>query len=106
VLWVWGQESIEEFIEFAAQINLDGVVEKITVPFLITHGENDRQIPLENAHRSYAQAAVSPKRELRVFTAEEGGAEHIGLDHLPYVSTFIADWVTATFSELAATRLT
>jgi dienelactone hydrolase len=106
VLWVWGQESIEEFIEFAAQINLDGVVEKITVPFLITHGENDRQIPLEYAHRSYAQAVASPKRELRVFTAEEGGAEHIGLDHLPYVSTFIADWVAATFSELAATRLT
>ncbi|MGY1743472.1 MULTISPECIES: hypothetical protein [unclassified Blastococcus] len=26
--------------------------------------------------------------------------EHIGLDHLPYVSTFIADWVADTFSEL------
>ena len=106
VLWVWGKKSIEEFIEFAAQINLDGVVEKITVPFLITHGQNDRQIPLEYAHRSYAQAVASPKRELRVFTAAEGGAEHIGLDHLPHVSAFIADWVAATFSELAATRLT
>ena len=104
VLWVWGQRSIPEFIDFAAQINLDGVVEKITVPFLITHGENDRQIPLEYASRSYAQATSSPKRELRVFTAEEGGAEHIGLDHLPYVSTFIADWVAATFRELGATR--
>jgi dienelactone hydrolase len=102
VLWVWGQDSIEEFADFAAQINLDGVVESITVPFLITHGQNDRQIPLEYAHRSYMQATASPKRELRVFAADEGGAEHIGLDHLPHVSTFIADWVAATFNELAA----
>ncbi len=102
VLWVWGHASLQEFIEFSAQVNLDGVVEKITVPFLITHGEGDRQIPVEHAHRSYAQAVASPKRELRVFTAEEGGAEHIGLDHLPYVSAFIADWVADTFAELAA----
>jgi dienelactone hydrolase len=102
VLWVWGQDNLEEFIELADQVNLDGIVEQITVPFLITHGANDRQIPLEYAHRSYAQAVASPKRELRVFTAAEGGAEHIGLDHLPHVSTFIADWVAETFAELAA----
>jgi hypothetical protein len=40
---------------------------------------------------------ASPLRELRVFTAEEGGAEHIGLDHLPYVSGFVADWVADRF---------
>ena len=31
--------------------------------------------------------------------ADEGGAEHIGLDHLPHVSAFVADWVTDTFAE-------
>jgi dienelactone hydrolase len=104
VLWVWGYDSLEEFIAFAGQVNLDGVVEQITVPFLIAHGAGDRQIPLEYAHRSYQQAAASPKRELRVFTAEEGATEHIGLDHLPHVSTFIADWVADTFAELNAGR--
>ena len=104
VLWVWGQETIEEFLELADQINLDGIVEQITVPFLIAHGAGDRQIPLEYALRSYAQAVASPKRELRVFTAEEGGSEHIGLDHLPHVSTFIADWAATTFAELATAR--
>ncbi|MCE0537577.1 alpha/beta hydrolase [Kineosporia rhizophila] len=94
VLWVWGHEDLDEFIEFADQIHLDGVVEQITVPFLIAHGENDRQIPLEYAHRSYEQAVNSPRRELRVFTRGEGGAEHIGLDHLSHVSTFVADWVS------------
>jgi len=99
VLWVWGYDNLAEFIEFADQVNLEGVVEKITVPFLITHGANDRQIPLEYAHRSYDQAVASPKRELRVFSSQEGGAEHIGLDHLPHVSAFVADWVAGTFAE-------
>jgi pimeloyl-ACP methyl ester carboxylesterase len=102
VLWVWGHTDLQEFIEFADDVHLDGVVENITVPFLIAHGANDRQIPLEYAHRSYDQAVNSPKRELRVFTPEEGATEHIGLDHLPYVSTFIADWVADTFAELEA----
>ena len=105
VLWVWGKDGdehhLDEFLDFADDVHLDGVVEQITVPFLIAHGANDRQIPVRYAHRSYEQAVNSPKRELRVFTPEEGATEHIGLDHLPHVSTFVADWVADTFAELA-----
>jgi pimeloyl-ACP methyl ester carboxylesterase len=105
VLWVWGHEGdetdLDGFLAFADDVHLDGVVEHITVPFLIAHGANDRQIPVAMAHRSYEQAVNSPKRELRVFTPEEGATEHIGLDHLPHVSVFIADWVADTFAELA-----
>jgi dienelactone hydrolase len=100
VLWVWGYDDLDAFIEMSAGVHLDGVVEQITVPFLIAHGQNDRQIPLAYAHRSYEQATNSPKRELRIFTPEEGGAEHIGLDHLPHVRDFIADWVAETFTEM------
>jgi len=96
VLWVWGHENIGAFTDFADNVNLDGVVEKITVPFLICHGENDRQIPVAYAHRSYEQAVNSPNRHLRLFTAEEGATEHIGLDHLSHTSTYIADWVADT----------
>ena len=101
VLWVWGENDLDTFIAKAQAVNLDGVVERITVPFLVAHGENDRQIPLAYAHRSYDQAVNSPRRELRIFTAAEGGAEHIGLDHLPHVSVVIADWVSDTFRSLA-----
>jgi dienelactone hydrolase len=100
VLWVWGETDLDRFVAKAEQVHLDGVVEQITVPFLIVHGENDRQIPLEYAHRSHEQAVNSPKCELRVFTAEEGATEHIGLDHLPHVVDHIADWVVDTFTEL------
>jgi dienelactone hydrolase len=101
VLWVWGFDDLDTFLAYADGVHLDGVVEKITVPFLICHGEGDRQIPLEYAHRSYDQAVNSPKRELRIFTPDEGGTEHIGLDNLPYVRDFITDWVADTFRELA-----
>jgi len=64
------------------------------------------QIPLAYAHRSYEQAVNSPKRSLRIFTPDEGGAEHIGLDHLPHFATFIADWITDTFAELSYSERT
>jgi fermentation-respiration switch protein FrsA (DUF1100 family) len=101
VLWVWGYDDIDTFIKAAEDVHLDGVVEQITCPFLITHGENDRQIPVAYAHRSYDQAVNSPKRDLRVFTPEEGATKHVGLDHLPHVGAFTADWIEDTFAEIA-----
>lgn len=100
VLWVWGYNDVETFIDAAEAVHLNGVVERITCPFLVTHGENDRQISVKYAHQSYGQAVNSPKRELRIFTAEEGATEHVGLDHLPHVGAFTADWIEDTFSEL------
>jgi len=100
VLWVWGYDDVDTFIKAAADVHLNGIVEKITCPFLITHGENDRQINVSYAHQSYEQATNSPKRELRVFTPEEGATEHVGLDHLPHVGAFTADWIEDMFNEL------
>ena len=41
----------------------------------------------------------------RVFTPEEGATEHIGLDHLPYMSTYVADWVNDTFAGPDSTKV-
>ena len=35
-----------------------------------------------------------------MFTPDEGATEHIGLDHLPHVGAFTADWIEDTLSEL------
>ncbi|MBM2621641.1 prolyl oligopeptidase family serine peptidase [Actinoplanes sp. LDG1-06] len=96
VLWVWGEPDVDTFLKNAERVTLDGVVEHITCAFLITHGENDRQIPVADAYRSYEQAVNSPRRELRVFTPAEGATEHIGLDHLPHVGAYTADWIEDT----------
>ena len=77
VQWVWGKNSLEEFMTFAPQITLADCIDKITVPFLVTHGSNDRQIPREYAIQQYEGAIHSPKRELKWFTPAEGGVEHV-----------------------------
>lgn len=102
VMWVWGVSTMEEFLEKTKDMHLNGVVDEITVPFLITHGANDRQIAVDYAHQSHDQAVNSPKNELRIFDEPEGGTEHISIDNMPYVAGYIADWIAETFEELLA----
>jgi dienelactone hydrolase len=104
VMWVWGKSTLEEFIAFAPQVSLVGVVDKIAVPILITHGANDRQIPMENARQSYAEATSSPKRELKIFTEREGGVEHVSADNMEPARSYIADWIADTFAGLDAQK--
>ncbi|MES2170495.1 MAG: alpha/beta fold hydrolase [Actinomycetota bacterium] len=91
--WVWGKDGFEEFMAFAPQVSLVGVVEEITVPFLVTHGSGDRQIPIEYAYAQYEAAVNSPDRELHIFTPREGGVEHVGGDNMLPGASLISDWV-------------
>jgi dienelactone hydrolase len=96
VQWVWGAKDMDDFMRIAENVHLDGVVEKIKVPFLVTHGEKDSQIPLKWAHRTYEQLVNSPKRELKVFTDREGGVQHSSFDNSINAGQYIADWVAET----------
>ena len=102
VQWVWGKESFEEFMEFAPRVTLQDTIDKITVPFLVTHGSNDRQIPREYAIQQYEGAINSPKRELKWFTPREGGVEHVSADNSENARDYIADWIAETFREMGA----
>jgi dienelactone hydrolase len=96
VRWVWGAPDMESFQALWPRITLDGQMEKIRVPFLVTHGEKDRQIPLKYAHQSFDQLTNSPKRELKLFTDREGGVEHVGADNMSFGRDYIADWLAET----------
>ncbi|MFG1618452.1 alpha/beta hydrolase family protein [Nonomuraea wenchangensis] len=93
VQWVFGRNSLEEFMAFAPRMTLEGVVEQITVPFLVTHGEDDRQIPMEFAIPQYENAINSPDRHWKLFTKAEGGSSHAGADNETVPANYIADWV-------------
>lgn len=93
VCWVWGAKDVDDFMRIAEDVHLDGVVEKIKVPFLVTHGEKDSQIPLKWAHRTYEQLVNSPKRELKIFTDREGGVQHASFDNSINAGHYIADWL-------------
>lgn len=96
VMWVFGAADMEDFHEKSKAMHLNGVMEKITVPFLVTHGAHDRQISVDYAHQSYEQLVNSPRRELKIFTEREGGVEHVGADNMTFGRDYIADWFADT----------
>lgn len=97
VRWVWGAKDQDDFMKIVAEVTLDGVLDRVKVPFLVTHGENDRQIALQYAHATYDALVNSPKRELKIFDQRTGGVEHVSLDNMSFGRTFIADWIAETF---------
>jgi dipeptidyl aminopeptidase/acylaminoacyl peptidase len=90
--WVVGAETPEEGIRIAKKFTLADVAKNITCPFLVTHGGNDRVVPVENAQRLY-DAVGSKNKTIRIFTAEEGGAEHAHVDNRQVGIDFAADWM-------------
>ena len=61
-------------------------------PFLITHGSADEQVPLEDA-KSLLNASGSLDKTLRVFTPEEGGAQHCQRDYASLAYSEMFDWL-------------
>ena len=54
--------------------------------------------------RSYEQLVNSPRRELKIFTAREGGVEHVGADNMTFGRDYIADWFASTLGGAANGR--
>ncbi|MGV3513299.1 MAG: alpha/beta hydrolase family protein [Novosphingobium sp.] len=96
VMWAFGAETMEEFLEKSNDMNLNGHMGSIKVPFLVTHGAHDRQISVSYADDLYDQLVNSPRREKVIFTAREGGVEHVGADNMSYGRDLIADWFAET----------
>jgi len=93
--WVFGAKDIDDFMAKAEHMHLDGVLDRIRVPFLVTHGKHDSQIPLKWAHRTFEQLVNSPRRELVIFDERTGGVQHSSVDNsgpaLDCISDFVAE---------------
>ena len=96
VMWAFGAQDMDEFLEKSQGMNLNGHMDRIKVPFLVTHGAQDRQISVGYADDLYEQLVNSPRREKVIFTAREGGVEHVGADNMSYGRDCIADWFAET----------
>ena len=96
VFWAFGARDMDDFLARAAYMTLEGHLDRVRVPFLVTHGAQDRQISVDYAHRTYGQLVNSPRRELKIFTAREGGVEHVGADNMSFGCDYIADWFAET----------
>ena len=92
--FILGLADSDAALAMAKSFSLQDVAGRIRCPFLVTHGENDRVVPVEAAHNLYA-AVGSANKTLKIFTREETGAEHCQVDNRQLGIDFIADWIVA-----------
>jgi dipeptidyl aminopeptidase/acylaminoacyl peptidase len=93
IKWVLGVSSLDDALEKLRDWRLAGVAEKVKCPYLLTHGERDAQIPLEDAQALFNAIGATDKT-MKVFTVEEGGYEHCQGDNVTLGITYIADWLS------------
>ena len=101
-MWVFGKPTPEEAADVARAMTLEGIAENITCPLLVMHGENDRQVPLWTAEKTYEAATNSARRELKIFRLADGGAEHCQVDNRSYGADCAADWFAGVLGGDAA----
>jgi dipeptidyl aminopeptidase/acylaminoacyl peptidase len=92
LLWIFNVKTREEAMKKLEGFRLDGVVQKITCPFLLLHGEGDEQIPLPLAHK-VIDSVGSKDKTLKVFTREEGGYHHCQIDNASIGTAYMWDWI-------------
>jgi dienelactone hydrolase len=95
--WVYGAKGVDGVIDVVRHMNLEGIAGQLRCPLLITHGGNDRQTPVSEAHKVMAATPLSTDKELRVFTLAEGSAEHVHVDNQTPGTDYMADWVARRF---------
>ncbi|PZW41896.1 prolyl oligopeptidase family protein [Humitalea rosea] len=91
--WVVGAADDDAAIAIAETFDVAGAAARVACPFLVTHGAEDRVIPVANADRLFS-ALATPNKTLKIFTAEEGGAQHAHVDDRQIGISHAADWIT------------
>ncbi len=102
--WVMGMPDMDSAMKKCEQYTLEGVADKIEIPFLITHGERDSISPTANAHLLF-NTIRSKVKTLKIFTAEDGGAEHCQGDNRQFASNYVADWLADVLKATPPKRL-
>ena len=91
LLWVFGVKTKEEAFKKLEDFKLDGVIQKMKCPYLLVYGEGDQQCPFEHARKA-VDAAGSARKELKIFTREEGGYHHCQVDNVSIGTAYMWDW--------------
>ena len=92
IAWVLNVKTQDEVLKHLEPFKLDGVVQKISCPFLMLHGDGDEQIPLGEAQKCF-DAVGSKQKTMKVFTREEGGYHHCQIDNQSICSAYMWDWL-------------
>jgi dienelactone hydrolase len=102
--WVVGAADPDEAIVIAKDFGVGTIAHEIAIPFLVTHGANDRIIPVANAQKLYDAIPAGTPKHLKIFTADEGACEHAHVDDRRKGVSFAADWLAETLAARDARR--
>ena len=86
-------DTVDAAVAVLKSLSLEGVLDRIRVPFLVVHGENDRQVTLDHARRTIAGTVNSPDAELKGFSIADGSCEHVGIDVMSMHGEYVFDWL-------------
>src|SRR5690606_31775428 len=92
--WVHGTPSLREYMRAIDAYTLEGRIESIRCPTLLTAAEHD---PLTATTASFFEALQCPKAMLR-FTAAEGAGDHCEMRNRSLVNHRALDWLDQVFS--------
>ena len=92
LVWITGSKDEAEAEKKLRAFTLEGILDRVRIPALITHGVNDEMVPVSSAERTYREIASADKT-LRLYTPEDGGDTHINIDNWSQVLPVMADWL-------------
>jgi dienelactone hydrolase len=90
--WVLGVPDRAAALKKLEGFRLDGIVQQMTCPFLLLHGEADEQISMAVAKQCFA-AVGSKQKTFKVFTRQEGGHHHCQVDNMTIGIHSMWDWL-------------
>jgi dienelactone hydrolase len=89
--WLTGAKDVEDARERLKAFNLSGVVQKISCPLLVVHGEDDHLVPAWHARRVFDEA--QSEKRLVLYGPGEPGSVHCSYDGFPTTIPTIFDWL-------------
>ena len=92
LLWACGVETFDEALKKLEGFRLEGIAQKVECPFLLLHGSEDAQVSMADAQKLF-DAIGSMDKTFRIFTPEEGGAQHCQRDNLTLAVDTMCDWL-------------
>jgi dienelactone hydrolase len=90
--WVFGMDETTDVTAILNAMTLEEVASNIRCPLLIVHGENDRQVPVAQARRTYELATNASRRDLVLVAAGDPGDQHCQVDLPSLAVDTIGDW--------------
>jgi len=95
--WAMGAKNPTDLIKIFGQYNLEDEAEKITCDVLITAGEKDHFIPVEQVDEFKKRLKNARSVTVRIFTEEEGGQEHCQIGALSLFHEELFEWIEKRF---------